>query len=130
MRRRDVVKSAMGAAAIAAQPVRSFAQAAAQSGAWRLPAKGEVRMIENSFIPMADGVKLAVQLWLPAERRTPAPVVLEYIPYRKRDRYRALWHVLGPDPRPVRGRLRAPGDARLGGLHRAADRRIPAQRTA
>src|SRR5579859_2476451 len=95
MRRRDVVKSVAGAAALAAEPVRSLAQAAAPSaaesgGAWRLPAKGEVRMIENSFIPMPDGVKLAVQLWLPAEAdRQPAPVVLEYIPYRKRDRYRA-----------------------------------------
>jgi len=47
-------------------------------------------MIENSFIPMPDGVKLAVQLWLPADPgRRPAPVVIEYIPYRKRDRYRA-----------------------------------------
>src|SRR5471030_539925 len=59
--------------------------------AWRPPAKVAVRMIENTFIPMPDGVNLAVQLWLPegaAER--PAPVVLEYIPYRKRDRYRAF----------------------------------------
>ncbi len=47
-------------------------------------------MIENVFIPMLDGVKLAVQLWLPADAdRHPAPVVVEYIPYRKRDRYRA-----------------------------------------
>jgi putative CocE/NonD family hydrolase len=52
-------------------------------------------MIENSFIPMPDGVKLAVQLWLPADAEgRPAPAVLEYIPYRKRDRYRGygiLW---------------------------------------
>jgi putative CocE/NonD family hydrolase len=47
-------------------------------------------MIENTFIPMPDGVQLAVQLWLPAESDgRPAPVVLEYIPYRKRDGYRA-----------------------------------------
>ncbi len=91
MRRRDVVRSAVGAAALAAGPVRSFAQAAAESGGgWKLPAKGEVRMIENSFVPMPDGVRLAVQLWLPTEADAhPAPVVLEYIPYRKRDRYRA-----------------------------------------
>jgi putative CocE/NonD family hydrolase len=51
---------------------------------------GEVTVIENSFIPMADGAKLAVQLWLPAGAPARgAPVVLEYIPYRKRDRYRA-----------------------------------------
>jgi putative CocE/NonD family hydrolase len=90
MRRRDVIKTALGAAALASGPVRSFAEGAAASG-WRLPAKGQVRMIENSFIPMADGVKLAVQLWLPADSDSrPAPVVVEYIPYRKRDRYRAF----------------------------------------
>ena len=57
---------------------------------WRLPAKGGVRMIENQFIPMADGERLAVQLWLPDGPWVRAfPVVVEYIPYRKRDRYRA-----------------------------------------
>jgi predicted acyl esterase len=46
-------------------------------------------MIENVLVAMPDGVRLAVQLWLPAEaEHRPAPVVLEYIPYRKRDRYR------------------------------------------
>jgi uncharacterized protein len=55
---------------------------------WRLPSKLGVRMIENSFVPMPDGVRLAVQLWLP-EDGPAAPVVLESIPYRKRDRYRA-----------------------------------------
>ena len=91
MRRRDLVKSAIGAAALAAGPVRSLAEAPAAAGSgWRLPAKGEVTMIETAFIPMPDGVKLAVQLWLPAGAgKSPAPVVLEYSPYRKRDRYRA-----------------------------------------
>jgi predicted acyl esterase len=47
-------------------------------------------MIENVFVPMKDGVRLAMQLWLPeSSAKTPAPVVLEYIPYRKRDQYRA-----------------------------------------
>jgi putative CocE/NonD family hydrolase len=88
MRRRDLVKSAIGAAALAAHPVRSFAQGA---GKWTLPFKGAVRMIENSFIPMPDGTRLAVQLWLPSDaERRPAPVVVEYIPYRKRDHYRAF----------------------------------------
>jgi putative CocE/NonD family hydrolase len=82
------MKPAMGAAAVAASPARSLAQPA---DGWKLPAKGAVSMIENSYITMADGVKLAVQLWLPADDvRRPAPVVLEYIPYRKRDRYRAF----------------------------------------
>jgi hypothetical protein len=55
---------------------------------WRLPAKGGVKTIENTFAPMRDGASLAVQLWLPDDAQA-APVVLEYIPYRKRDRYRA-----------------------------------------
>jgi hypothetical protein len=47
-------------------------------------------MIETVFVPMPNGVNLAMQLWLPVSADAePAPVVLEYIPYRKRDRYRA-----------------------------------------
>ncbi len=87
------MRSAVGAAAVAAGPVRSFATAPKD---WTLPSKGSVEVIENSFIPMPDGVKLAVQLWLPADpARCPAPVVMEYIPYRKRDHYRAFGHYWG-----------------------------------
>ena len=83
MRRRDVIKTAaLGAAALAAGP--------AAADAWALPPKRGVRTIETVFIPVSDGVRLAVQLWLPEDAEAhPAPVVLEYIPYRKRDRYRA-----------------------------------------
>ncbi len=87
MRRRDVMKSALAGAAIAT-PLSAWAQT---PGAWRLPSKGEVTVIETAFIPMADGGRLAVQLWLPAGAPAHgAPVVLEYIPYRKRDHYRAF----------------------------------------
>jgi uncharacterized protein len=46
----------------------------------------DVREIENVFIPMPDGARLAARIWLPrdAEQR-PVPALLEYIPYRKRD---------------------------------------------
>ena len=45
-----------------------------------------VRVIENAWIPMADGTRLAAKLWLPADAEaTPVPAILEYIPYRKRD---------------------------------------------
>ena len=44
-----------------------------------------VETIENVFIPLSDGTKLAARLWLPAQARRPAPAILEYIPYRKRD---------------------------------------------
>jgi predicted acyl esterase len=66
-----------------AKPIRALA-----ASGWRLPSKRWVKVIENSFVAMPDGVRLAVQLWLP-EDGPAAPVVLEYIPYRKRDRYRA-----------------------------------------
>ena len=54
--------------------------------AWSLPAKRAVRVIENDWIPMPDGVRLAVRLWIPeGANAQPVPVVLEYLPYRKRD---------------------------------------------
>ena len=45
-----------------------------------------VRVIENIFIPMSDGQRLAAKVWMPEDaERTPVPVLMEYIPYRKRD---------------------------------------------
>src|SRR5215831_12665293 len=43
-----------------------------------------VREIENLWIPMRDGVRLAARAWLP-ETAEKVPAILEYIPYRKRD---------------------------------------------
>ncbi len=53
---------------------------------WSLPSKRAFRVIENTWIPMPDGTRLGVRLWIPegAEQR-PVPVVFEYLPYRKRD---------------------------------------------
>ncbi len=48
------MKSAIGAAALAAEAGRSFAQAAQD---WSLPSKAPVRMIENTFILMPDGTQ-------------------------------------------------------------------------
>ncbi len=49
-----------------------------------------VRVIENCWIPMSDGCRLAARIWLPADAETtPVPAILEYIPYRKRDFTRA-----------------------------------------
>ena len=46
----------------------------------------EVRDIENIWIPMSDGTRLAARLWLPADaEQVPVPAILEYLPYRKRD---------------------------------------------
>lgn len=48
---------------------------------------GEV--IETVWVPARDGVKLAARLWLPDDARfQPVPAILEYIPYRRRDRTR------------------------------------------
>jgi putative CocE/NonD family hydrolase len=45
-----------------------------------------IRHIETIWIPMSDGTKLAGRLWLPEDaERNPVPVVMEYIPYRRRD---------------------------------------------
>ena len=45
-----------------------------------------IREIENVWIPMPDGCRLAARLWLPAEAEArPVPALLEYLPYRKRD---------------------------------------------
>ena len=86
MRRRDMMKTTIGAAALSTRPFRSLAQAAAP---WTLRAQGEVTMIENDFVPLVEGVRLAVQLWLPAnpKRRPLAGGAGIPSPYRKRDRY-------------------------------------------
>ena len=42
-----------------------------------------MKIVENLFIPLADGCRLAARAWFPDA--TPAPAILEYIPYRKRD---------------------------------------------
>lgn len=45
-----------------------------------------VKEIENVFITMSDGVKLAARIWLPEDAlEKPVPAILEYLPYRKRD---------------------------------------------
>lgn len=49
-----------------------------------------VREIENIFIPMRDGKRLAARIWLPeTAESSPLPAIMEYIPYRKRDITRA-----------------------------------------
>ena len=45
-----------------------------------------VEVVENLWIPLDDGTRLAARLWRPADAAVrPVPAVLEYIPYRKRD---------------------------------------------
>ncbi len=45
-----------------------------------------VREVENRWITLMDGCRLAARLWLPADAQDrPVPAILEYVPYRKRD---------------------------------------------
>ena len=46
----------------------------------------KVREIENVFITLSDGCRLAARIWLPEDaEQDPVPAILEYLPYRKRD---------------------------------------------
>jgi uncharacterized protein len=46
----------------------------------------ETKEIENEWITLADGSKLASRIWMPkAADQQAFPVILEYLPYRKRD---------------------------------------------
>jgi hypothetical protein len=44
-----------------------------------------IREIENCWIPMSDGCRLAARIWLPeSAEQSPVPAIVEYLPYRKR----------------------------------------------
>ena len=46
----------------------------------------KIKEIQNLWIPLADGTKLAARLWLPTDaEKNPVPALLEYLPYRKTD---------------------------------------------
>ncbi|WP_425467623.1 CocE/NonD family hydrolase [Phytoactinopolyspora halophila] len=48
-----------------------------------------VRHVENAWIPLRDGCRLAARMWIPeGAEHAPVPAILEYIPYRKRDHKR------------------------------------------
>ena len=48
-----------------------------------------IETIETEWIAMPDGTQLAARIWLPEDaRNNPVPAILEYIPYRRRDKTR------------------------------------------
>lgn len=55
-----------------------------------------VRVEEAVWIELADGCRLAARLWLPSEFQCPVPAILEYLPYRRRDRHRGDDAILHP----------------------------------
>lgn len=64
--------------------------------AWEMPPEQAFDVVEHVWATMPDGVRLSVKLWLPSDvRERPAPVVFEYIPYRKRDAYRMIDSIWG-----------------------------------
>jgi uncharacterized protein len=84
--RRQVLLSGAASASLAAlgssMPLLGDAARAAM-GSWTLPPKRPFKIIENEWIPMPDGVRLAARLWIPeGAERHPVPVVFEYLPYR------------------------------------------------
>ena len=85
--RRDFLaaSTALVAGSAAAGPVTPRTGSKAR-GAWRLPPKRSYQHIENQWIGLKDGTRLAARLWIPVGAETaPVPVVWEYLPYRKRD---------------------------------------------
>jgi putative CocE/NonD family hydrolase len=85
----------VGTAAAAAGVVDAQAHGAVESSAaggssaavaWKLPPKRPFRLIENEWVTLKDGTRLAARLWIPdGAQASPVPVVWEYLPYRKRD---------------------------------------------
>jgi len=48
--------------------------------------KAGFKILENEWVPLADGRRLAARIWLPnSAKKSPLPAILEYLPYRKRD---------------------------------------------
>ena len=79
-------------AGLAIQPLRGAGAAMAGE-----TTPGAVRALEPVWIEVSGGLRLSARLWLPADVETrPAPAVLEYIPYRTRDSYRAVDDHWGP----------------------------------
>ncbi len=84
--RRDFLAAAMTGIALGHG---GFARAGTAT-TWSLPPTRAVKRLDVVRIPMDDGIRLCGRIWLPADADTnPAPVVLEYIPYRTRDAYSA-----------------------------------------
>ncbi len=84
--RREFIMNMAGYAAAMSAATSSVQAAMSPQKKWALPQKNSFRVIENEWIAMQDGVRLGVRLWIPTDaEHSPVPVVLEAIPYRKRD---------------------------------------------
>lgn len=76
-----------------------------------------VRVTENQWITMKDGVRLASRIWYPENAENePVPAILEYIPYRKRDVTRqrddmVQTYIAGHGYAVIRADIRGSGDS-------------------
>lgn len=75
----------------------------------------KVKVIENLWVPLPDGTRLAAKVWLP-EDAGPVPAILEYLPYRKRDGTRTRdqglhWYFAGHGYAAIRLDIRGTGDS-------------------
>ncbi|MFI2809803.1 MULTISPECIES: CocE/NonD family hydrolase [Microbulbifer] len=57
----------------------------------------KITAIEHIEIPLADGGWLAARIWMPEDApQRPVPAIMEYIPYRKRDKTRLRDSIMHP----------------------------------
>jgi putative CocE/NonD family hydrolase len=84
--RRDFLvgsSAAMASAAMIGPPAFASPKAGRD---WEMPEKRPFRSIENEWITLKDGTRLAARMWIPeGAENSPVAVVWEYLPYRKRD---------------------------------------------
>jgi putative CocE/NonD family hydrolase len=83
--RRNLLMGGAASASLAAigGPFSLFSHRSSAASAWSLPAGRPFQVIENEWIPLHDGVRLAARIWLPQGAKShPVPVVWEYLPYR------------------------------------------------
>jgi putative CocE/NonD family hydrolase len=58
---------------------------------WSPPPVHKIKVIENTWIPMPDGIELAARIQMPEDAgTTPVGAILEYLPYSKRKGYRRV----------------------------------------
>lgn len=87
--RREFLVGSGAVVVVAGTAVSAAGMASALRGAgeaWKLPPKRPFRVVENEWVTLKDGTRLAARIWIPDGAETsPVPVVWEYLPYRKRD---------------------------------------------
>jgi putative CocE/NonD family hydrolase len=97
--RRDLLLGAAGAAlpaALLTAPKGARAAPTADAPRWSLPDRRAFKIVENEWITLKDGTRLAARLWIPeVDAGSRTPVVLEYLPYRKRDVTRRINNATG-----------------------------------